>query len=301
MRAVVESPRLTELAGVERRPRRAWRRGCCRASSPGSPACCSRRCSRARSDYSTYETLVIAAIAAAVLGGLDEHPARVRRRARCSASCSSSLDQYLPTNSIIASDAAARAAVRRAVPACSIFSPGLRAGARSTDPLAGVDPPPPAPAHVGPQPRPHERRRASSRSCSSLVVGYYLFFHAQRARGSTSPIAAAILVDHLPVDHRDHRHRRADLAVPGDVRRDRRVRDRAARRRSSACRCSSRWSSARCIAGRGRRAARAPGAAARRHLPVARDARVRVLLRARDGAVRLGRRRHAARSRPRAR
>ena len=49
--------------------------------------------------------------------------------------------------------------------------------------------------------------------------------------------------------------------------------------------------------GRGRRAGRAPGAAARRHLPVARDVRVRAVLRQRHGEVHVGERRqrhHAA-------
>ena len=39
MRAVVESPRMTALAGHQRRPRQRASRGCCRASSPASPAC----------------------------------------------------------------------------------------------------------------------------------------------------------------------------------------------------------------------------------------------------------------------
>ena len=53
--------------------------------------------------------------------------------------------------------------------------------------------------------------------------------------------------------------------------------------------------------GRGRRAPGDPGAAARRHLPRARHARVRALLRERDREVRLGGRRAAARWRSRGR
>ena len=45
MRAVVESPRMTELAGINADRVEHLRRGCCPASSPAWPASCWRRCS----------------------------------------------------------------------------------------------------------------------------------------------------------------------------------------------------------------------------------------------------------------
>ena len=88
MRAVVESPRLTELAGVnsDRVSMSSWMLSSFIAGLAGvllTPVFAGQV------GYQAYEALVIAAIAAAVLGGLGEHPARVRGRPRCSASSSS--------------------------------------------------------------------------------------------------------------------------------------------------------------------------------------------------------------------
>ena len=124
--------------------------------------------------YTEYEALVIAAIAAAVLGGLGSIP--VPTWAGCSGRwIMQLLFQYLPTNNILAS-APNRIAVRR--------------GVRRARAVAGHRP---EPLDVGPAGR---GRSAAARACRFdrsagltrmtrvfgvvffAVVGYYLFFHA---------------------------------------------------------------------------------------------------------------------------
>ena len=236
MRAVVESPRMTELAGVDADRVEHDRRGCCRASSPGSPACCSRRCSRAGRLTPTTQTLVDRRDRRPRCSAAHEHPARVRRRA--AARRAQQLARRGTSRRTASSRAACGPRCRSSCCSCVlIFSPSSAQPARVADPLAGVDPPPP---RAGARRRAAESSRArpacSPRSSFCSAIGYYLFFHAERTLGRPRG-AAAILVDHLLVDHRDHRLRRADLVVPGDVRRDRRVRHRAARDAARRCRC----------------------------------------------------------------
>ena len=177
-----------------------------------------------------------------------------------------------------------------------IFSPALRNRRELTDPLAGVDPPPPplasrrCAAAALDDADPHlRRRRAAAASATTL------FFHADvelaRPYAITPSILAMIFLSITVITGMA-----GEISlVPGDVRgASARSRPRSSRTRS-ACRCSSRCCIGAVHRGRGRRAARAPGAAARRHLPVARDARVRAVLRQRHREARLGRRRRGIR------
>ena len=117
MRAVVESPRLTELAGVnsDRVSMSSWMLSSFIAGLAGvllTPVFAGQV------GYQAYEALVIAAIAAAVLGGLGSIPLAyagglAARRGQ------QLLYQYLPTNNIIASAFKPALPVRRARSGCS--------------------------------------------------------------------------------------------------------------------------------------------------------------------------------------
>jgi ABC-type branched-subunit amino acid transport system permease subunit len=126
-------------------------------------------------DYSSYTTLVIAAIAASVLGSLSSIPLAYLGGLLLGIS-QQLLAKYLPTNSILASG------LRPALPFIALFlvlilSPALWRRRPVTDPLAGVDPPPPAPAALDRS----DALTAGTRIVAVLffgLVGYYLFFHA---------------------------------------------------------------------------------------------------------------------------
>ena len=100
---------------------------------------------------------------------------------------------------------------------------------RVADPLAAVDPPPPPPI-TATRARPRSTGSSSGaagcswswRSCLGPHVGAGQLGHGL----ATGPEP----VDHLPVHHPDHRHGRPALAVPGRLRRGRRLRRRAAGR-----------------------------------------------------------------------
>ena len=189
---------------------------------------------------------MIAAIAAAVLGGLGSIPLAYAGGLLLGVG-QQLLFQYLPTNNIIAS------ALKPALPFVVVFavlvlSPVSRGAAPVSDPLVGC-----RPATAGTRAR--RAAATASRSMTRDLRGRVLRWSwatacssTPTARGSTSRCAPTILVDHLLVDHGDHGLRGPDLAVPGDVRRGRRVPRPRSSRRSTGCRCSARWSSARCIA-----------------------------------------------------
>ena len=118
-----------------------------------------------------------------------------------------------------------RRAVRRA------RARGRRSGGPARPPTRwpGVDPPPPSLAaasrSAGASPAP----RGSSASCSSASSGSSCFTRAD-AVVAVPRHPGRDPGDDLPVDHRDHRHRRPDLALPGHLRRHRRLHRVPARR-----------------------------------------------------------------------
>jgi len=174
MRAVVESTRLTELAGVdaERSSMASWMLSSGLAGFAGvllAPVFAGQV------DYLSYQTLVVAAIAASVVGGLNSIALAYAGGLGLGV-LQQILSVYLPTNSVLASG------LRPALPfvvlfAVLVFLPGLSRRRAVTDPLAGVDPPPPALAAS-------ERDPYFTRLTHIFAVvffagvGYWLFFHA---------------------------------------------------------------------------------------------------------------------------
>ena len=144
MRAVVESPRMVELHGINADQVAHRSRGCCRACSPAWPGCCIAPLF-AQLDPLDFFTLLVAAIAAAC--------SAVSRASRWRSSAASSsassrrmLAGYLPTDSVLATG------LRPSLPFVVLFLLLLvlarrcaQTSATSADPLAGVDPPPPPP------------------------------------------------------------------------------------------------------------------------------------------------------------
>ena len=286
MRAVVESPRMTELAGIDadRVSMASWMLCSILAGLAGvllAPLFA------AVSEFN-YTTLVVVAMSAAVLAGLTNIPVAFIGGLLLGV-VGEVVDAYLPTNSVIASN------LRPALPFLVLFlvlilSPSLRNRRELADPLAGVDPPPPPPAAA-------VRSRFLTNGTRvfgvlvGLFAGYYIFFHAAsnwRDVAITATILATIFLSITVI-----------TGMAGEI-----------------CLCIStfaaigacttaqlatrfgmsvlagdvgRWAHR----GRRRRAARAPVAAAGRHLLLARDLRVRLVLRERHGEVRLGRRRPA--------
>ncbi len=239
--------------------------------------------------YPNYETLVIAAIAAAVLGGLRSIPLAYLGGLLLGV-VQQLLNRYLPTQSVLASG------LRPALPfivlfVVIIFSPANLLRPPATDPLAGVDPPPPAPAHA-------ERSDELTKLTRGFavvffaIVGYYLFFHASDAWVDLAVRAAILSVIFLSITVITGFAGQISLCQ-AIVRRHRCVRDRAARVETRTLGDPGHVHR-RAHRGRGRRGARAACAAAGRDLPLARHARVRVLLPERDVELHLGRWRAAA-------
>jgi branched-subunit amino acid ABC-type transport system permease component len=173
MRAVVESPRLTELGGIDadRVSMSSWMLCSVLAGLAGvllAPLF-------AAVNEVNYTTLVVVAMSAAVLAGLTNIPVAFLGGLLLGV-VGEVVDAYLPTNSVLASN------LRPALPfivlfLVLIFSPQLRNRRRLVDPLSGVDPPPPAPAAA-------VRSRFLTNGTrvfaivTGIVVGYYIFFHA---------------------------------------------------------------------------------------------------------------------------
>jgi branched-chain amino acid transport system permease protein len=173
MRAVVESGRLTELAGIN-----------ADLVSMSSWVLCSTLAGLAgvllaplfaRVSDLSYTTLVVVAISAAVVGSLNSIPLAFFGGLGLGI-IQQILDRYLPTGSTLASN------IRPALPFLAlflvlIFSPSLRNRREVADPLAGVDPPPPALVST--------QRSALLTTATrvfgvvvGLIAAYYLFFHA---------------------------------------------------------------------------------------------------------------------------
>jgi branched-chain amino acid transport system permease protein len=173
MRAVVESSRMTELAGVNAEivSMSSWMLASFIAGLSGvliAPAL-----SQVNDVF--FTPLVVAAISAAVLASLSSIPVAFAGGLGLGV-LQQILSIYLPTNSVLATN------LRPSLPfvvlfLILIFSPGLRNRRDLADPLAGVAPPPP-------QPIARERSREvtiGTRGWWTIVLGllgYYIFFHA---------------------------------------------------------------------------------------------------------------------------
>ena len=173
MRAVVESTRMTELAGVnaDRVSMTAWVMSSVLAGLAG--VLISPTLSQVSEIY--YTPLVVAAISAAVLAALSNITVAFLGGLALGI-ISQVLAVELPTNSIVATN------LRPSLPFVAlflvlVFSPQLRNRKEIKDPLAGVDPPPPALVSL---------ERSDSLTLATrvfaLTVGlgffYWLFFHA---------------------------------------------------------------------------------------------------------------------------
>jgi branched-chain amino acid transport system permease protein len=144
MRAVVESPRMTELAGInaDRVSTFSWMLSSLFASLAGvllAPLF-------AQVASNNFTTLIVAAIAAAAFGRLRSIPLTLLGGILLGVA-QGVLTGYLPTGSILSQG------LRPSLPFVAlflllIFGPGLRRRLEVSDPLAAVDPPPPAPAAV---------------------------------------------------------------------------------------------------------------------------------------------------------
>ena len=173
MRAVVESARLTELAGInaDRVSTASWVLCSFLAGLAGvllAPLFA------AVSDLN-YTTLVVVAISAAAVASLSSIPMAFVGGLMLGV-LQQILDRYLPTGSVLASN------IRPALPFIAlflvlIFSPALRGRRELADPLAGVDPPPPALAATV-----RSAALTNGTRIFGVVVGlgaaYYIFFHA---------------------------------------------------------------------------------------------------------------------------
>ncbi len=187
MRAVVESPRMTELAGIDadRVSMASWALCSILAGLAGvllAPLF-------AAVAELNYTTLVVVAMSAAVLASLTSISVAFLGGLSLGV-LGEVVDSYLPTNSVIASN------LRPALPFIVLFlvlilSPSLRNRRETADPLAGVNPPPPPLAASTRSPALTNATRMFG-AVVALLVGYYLFFHAD-ANWVTVAIQATIL------------------------------------------------------------------------------------------------------------
>jgi branched-chain amino acid transport system permease protein len=145
MRAVVESFRMAELAGVnsDRISMGAWALSSFIAGLAGVLL---PQISGGQVADIYYTQLVIAAIVAAVLASLTSVPIAFVAGIGLGV-LQEWMNRFLPTSSVIASN------VRPGLPFIALFlvlalDPRLRRARPVSDPLAGVDPPPPAPAAI---------------------------------------------------------------------------------------------------------------------------------------------------------
>jgi branched-subunit amino acid ABC-type transport system permease component len=173
MRAVVESTRMTELAGVnaDRVSSMAWVMSSVLAGMAG--VLISPTLSQVSEIY--YTPLVVAAISAAVLAALSNIFVAFLGGLLLGV-VAQVIAIELPTNSILATN------LRPSLPFVAlflvlVFSPSLRNRREATDPLAAVDPPPPALVSI----ERSDSLTAMTRTFGILVgLGffYWLFFHA---------------------------------------------------------------------------------------------------------------------------
>ena len=173
IRAVVESPRMTELAGIDadRVSMASWMLCSILAGLAGvllAPLF-------AAVSEINYTTLVVVAMSAAVLASLTNIPVAFIGGLLLGV-LGEVANSYLPTNSVLASN------LRPSLPFLVLFlvlilSPSLRNRREIADPLAGVDPPPPPPAAA-------IRSRFLTNGTrvfgvlAATLMAYYIFFHA---------------------------------------------------------------------------------------------------------------------------
>ena len=173
MRAVVESPRLTELAGVnaDRASSAAWLLSSAMAGLAGvllAPFSASL-------NVQDFTTLLVSAIAAAAFARLTSIPMALLGGILLGIA-QQLLKGYLPPASVVAQG------LKPALPFAVLFVlllfwPGLRNRRESTDPLAGADPPPPSLASA-------TRTAAFTHSThilGTLFVGFIVYMALVRA------------------------------------------------------------------------------------------------------------------------
>lgn len=187
MRAVVESPRMTELAGVDADRVSTFSWALCSILA-GLAGVLLAPLFAAVAELN-YTTLVVVAMSAAVLAALTSIPVAFIGGLGLGV-LGEVVNAYLPTNSVLASN------LRPALPFIVLFlvlilSPSLRNRRALTDPLAGVDPPPP-PLAASVRSSALTRATRIFGATVALLVGYYLFFHAD-ANWITVAIQATIL------------------------------------------------------------------------------------------------------------
>ena len=247
MRATVESPRMTELAGInaDQVSSIAWILSSLFAGFAGvllAPLF-------SQVSDANFLFLLIAAMAAAAFGSLKSIPLTLIGGLALGIGYQV-LYEYLPRDSILGSPQALRPALPfGALFLLLLFWPGLRNRREAADPLSGVDPPPPAPAAT--------LRTRSMTTMTRVLARRVLRVPLPRGGHLLRRLLGAALHHgdrlrrHLLLDHRDHRHVRPALALPGQLRRHRRLHDRPTGRRASTSRswspscsapCSPRWS-----------------------------------------------------------
>jgi ABC-type branched-subunit amino acid transport system permease subunit len=172
MRAVVESSRMTELAGInaDRVSVVSWVLSSVMAGLAGVLLLGFPQFAAVRDQ--DFTVLVTAAIAAAVFAGLTSIP-RAFIGGLALGIGQQLLSRYLPTGNVLTQN------LRPALPFIALFlvlilMPSLRGRRQATDPLAGVDPPPPAPiaTEVGPLLRWGTR---AFWTVIALITAFYLF------------------------------------------------------------------------------------------------------------------------------
>ncbi len=223
MRAVVESPRMTELNGIsaDRVSAFAWALSSFFAGLAGvliAPR------------FNTFSSgeffnIVVVAIAAAAVGQLTSLPRALAGGLGLGvliALFSTFLPRWSETLEWLGP---IQENVTPAIPflvlfGVLVFDPALRRRREASDPLSGVDPPPVSQAVAA---RPTAGAGSSSRAIAAVIVVAVLARGAHRGQhGVAVPRHPGRDPRHrVPVDHGHHRPGRPDLAVPGRLRRDR--------------------------------------------------------------------------------